>query len=152
MTQQDITVSALCAWRENRSGGAAGMTSVINVLVNRAKSRDTSVYDEALRPEQFSSMTTAGNPELGTGPNALNTADWNAFLTALSLASQAAQDLLPDITGEATLYYAPTGIGPSTKTFAIPGGNIVPFPEGWDESAVQFTTEVHGQLFFKEVR
>ena len=131
MTLQDIAVGALCAWRENRGGGAPGMQSVLNVLVNRAKARGTTVYEEVLRPYQFSSMTAPG-PEAGIGPNALNAADWSAYLAALGLAQQASEDNLPDITGGATSYYA-ASMNP---------------PPAWAASMTR-TTEIAGQIFFR---
>ena len=58
-----IAGPALCAWRENRSGGRVGMQSVLNVLANRARRDNTSMYAEAVRKLQFSSMTARGDSQ-----------------------------------------------------------------------------------------
>lgn len=127
------------------------MQSILNVLVNRATKNGTSVYEEALRPEQFSSMTTVGDPELGIGPNVLDAADWKAFLTALSLASQAAEDSLPDITGGATLYYDPAGLAHgATVPYKLPDGTMTVFPRDWNQAVVTYRCTIDGQLFFTE--
>ena len=128
MTIQDQVVGALTAWRENRGGGVAGMTSVINVLVNRATHRGTDVYTEAVRRLQFSSMTAAGDPNLILFP-ADNDPQWQE---ALTLASQASRGSLDDITGGATSYYA---LSMTT-------------PPYWAASMTK-TVEIEGQVFFK---
>ena len=128
LTEQDIAIGALCAWRENRGGGAQGMQSVINVLVNRAEQRGTSIYAEAVRRWQFSSMTAPGDPNLVLFP--LET-DFE-FETALSLMEHLQKGLLPDITGGATSYYAE-----SMKT-----------PPAW-AATMQRTCVIDGQIFFK---
>lgn len=100
MTLQDIVVGALCAWRENRGGGLIGMQSVINVLVNRAKLRHTSVYVESIRQKQFSSMTAKGDPQLVLYPME----DDSQYHDALNLMQQADKGLLEDITKGSTHY------------------------------------------------
>lgn len=151
MTIQDQVVGAICCWREARNGGTPGMQSILNVLVNRATKKHTSVYEEALRPEQFSSMTSPGDPELGIGPNALNAPDWNAFSVALSLATQAAADSLPDITGGATLYYDPKGLATGTTVpYTLPDGTVTVFPARWRQAAVTYRCTIDGQFFFSE--
>ena len=151
MTLEDQVVGALCSWKEARDGGTKGMQSILNVLVNRATKNGTSVYEEALRPEQFSSMTTPGDRQLGIGPNALDAADWKAFMLALSLASQAATDSLPDITGGATLYYDPKVLAPgSTVPYTLPDGTVTVFPAHWRQAAVAYRCTIDGQFFFSE--
>jgi hypothetical protein len=100
MTVEDIVIGALCAWRENRGGGLIGMQSVINVLVNRAKARRTSVYVEAIRQKQFSSMTAKDDPELTLFPME----DDVQFHDALNLMQQADKGLLQDLTKGSTQY------------------------------------------------
>lgn len=131
MTIQDQVIGALTCWRENRGGGAQGMQSVLNVLCNRAKARGTSVYTEAVRPKQFSSMTEPGDVNLIVFPQA-GDQEWQE---ALALAAQAAAGTLADITGGALSYYAPAG---------MPNGKA-PY---WAASMTQ-TVEVAGQLFLK---
>ncbi len=128
MTHQDIAIGALTAWRENRGGGTPGMQSVLNVLQNRATHRDTSVYHEAVRPMQFSSMTAKGDPNLTLFP-----ADGDPqWAMALILAGQMADQGLQDITGGATSYYAL-----SMKE-----------PPYWAATMTQ-TVTIAGQVFFK---
>lgn len=128
MTPQDIVIGALCAWRENRGGGRTGMQSVLNVLRNRAAARGTSIYEEAVRPWQFSSMTAKGDPQLPTWPP-VNDA---AFATALLLARESALGDLPDITGGATSYFAAS----------------MAEPPSW-ASSMEPTAEIAGQKFYR---
>jgi len=130
MTSLDIVIGALTAWRENRGGGVIGMQSVINVLVNRALKRRTSVYHECVRPYQFSSMTAHADPELVLFP-----ADNDEpFKTALALMDMASQGKLGDVTGGATFYYAVS----------------IATPPAWAKS-MQQTEIIAGQIFFREV-
>lgn len=125
MTPVDTVIGALCAWRENRGGGTQGMQSVLNVLANRAVQRKTSIYAEAVRKMQFSSMTAPGDPELTLFP-APTDPQW---IESLSLAGT---DNLEDITGGATFYYAASMRQPPT----------------WAMTMTK-TCEIEGQLFFK---
>lgn len=104
------------------------MQSVLNVLENRAKQRDTDVYTEATRHLQFSSMTSAGDPNLILYPTDID----EQWQDALTLAAQMAQGDLPDITGGATSYYAQSMVTP-------------PY---WAASMVQ-TDVIAGQVFFR---
>jgi hypothetical protein len=128
MTDADIVIGALCAWRENRHGGVQGMTSVINVLMNRAQKRNTCVYIEAVKPWQFSSLTAPGDPQLILFP----TKGDAEFQTALYLMQQADAGTLADITGAATMYYA----------------DSMATPPYW-VSSYTFTVEVQNQRFYK---
>ena len=125
------------------------MQSVANVILNRVAKRGTDVTTECLRPLQFTSMTYAKSSEIALGPNPTNTADWAAWMNALIIASQAAQDNLPDLTGGATVYYAPAGIQ-SAATITL-NGQTYPFPATWNQAALTFTTEIAKQLFFVEI-
>lgn len=128
MTLQDQFLLALTAWRENRGGGAVGMQSVMNVIINRAASRKTSPYSECVRKWQFSSITATGDPELVLWP-----ADNDAqFVTAQGLVAQAVAGTLQDITGNAKSYYAL-----SMKT-----------APAWAATMTK-TVEINGQVFFK---
>jgi N-acetylmuramoyl-L-alanine amidase len=128
MTHQDIAIGALTAWRENRGGGAPGMQSVLNVLQNRATHLGTSVYAEAVRKWQFSSMTAPGDPNLILFP-----ADADPqWAMALVLAGQMSDGVLADITGGATSYYA----------------DSMTTPPGW-AAAMTPTVEIAGQKFFR---
>lgn len=100
MTVADQFMLALTAWRENRGGGRAGMQSVINVVLNRAKRRNTTPYEECVRPWQFSSITAKDDPQLANWPTATDPA-WHE---AQNLAAEG--NGLNDITSGATNYYA----------------------------------------------
>lgn len=141
---------ALTAWRENRGGGQPGMQSVINVICNRARSRGTSPYAETIRRLQFSSITAPGSPELGLYPQP-NDVQWQQ---AIVLAASAAGGALQDITGGAVDYYAPHGLTPAQTLdakIALPDGRSFAWPAAWVQSRYQFTAEIAGQLFFREV-
>jgi hypothetical protein len=127
------------------------MQSVANVIVNRMAKRGTDATTECLRPWQFSSMTAKGDPQLSLGPDATNGPSWASWLTALSLVQEVANLNLPDITGGATLYFAPSDMAPSeTQPYTLPDGTQTVLPKEWDASKVTFTTEIKGQLFFTE--
>lgn len=141
-----IAGPALCAWRENRGGQRIGMQSILNVLANRASRDNTTLYAEAVRRLQFSSLTAPGDPELTLWPAESDP----QYAVAEQLTQQSVTGQLIDLTQGATDYYAPQQIVKSTKTFTIPGGATVPFPSGWNEGKVEFTVEIANQLFFKE--
>lgn len=102
MTQVDLISVALCAWKENRGGGSEGMQSVINIILNRAKSPKfpNTPYAVVYEYLQFSSMTYHRDPEY-----LIQAAETDpSWITALNLAKQGSN--LPDITQGATFYYA----------------------------------------------
>src|ERR1700728_553387 len=68
VTQLDVVGPSLCSWRENRGGQRTGMQSILNVLQNRAKRDNTTMYAESVKRLQFSSMTAPGDPELALWP------------------------------------------------------------------------------------
>jgi N-acetylmuramoyl-L-alanine amidase len=131
MTPQDITLIALTAWRENRGGGQPGMQSVVNVIVNRATKSGDLPFAVCTRHAQFSSISMPG-PESYLWPIQTNQADWQAWTIALSLAQEAADGTLPDITGGATSYYAAS----------------MTTPPSWAAQMTP-TVTIEGQLFFK---
>ena len=109
------------------------MQSVINVLQNRAQKRNTSLYAEAVRPVQFSSIApppslTAAQSEAAVWPVEGD----SLYAVAEQMVSQALAGELPDITGAATNYYAL-----SMKT-----------PPAWAASMTP-TVTIQGQAFFK---
>jgi len=124
----DLFIVALCAWRENRHGQTPGMQSVCNSIVNRMKTRRQTAYQVVTAPEQFSSITTAGDPQLGLYPVPTD-AQW---LEAQILAGEALQGTLEDITGGATSYYAISMAEPP-----------------WWASSMTETVIVAGQQFLK---
>jgi hypothetical protein len=145
-TAIEIAGPALCAWRENRGGGTVGMQSVLNILQNRAARDSDTLYAEAIMRLQFSSMTESGNPELTLWPMEGDA----QYVMSEQLTNHALSGELTDVTLGATDYYAPAGIT-SSKTFTLPSGQTIPFPDDWNEDAVQFTVEIAGQVFFKDV-
>lgn len=145
MRVQDQVVLALTMWRENRSGGVAGMQSIANVVTNRVHRRGSDAYAECTRALQFSSITAKGDPQLSLWPSDGDVL-WDQ---ALDLAARALAGALEDLTNGATLYYAPGGIR-SEKTYTLPDGTIVPFPAPWNPLAVHYLGEIAGHLFFAE--
>jgi hypothetical protein len=133
--------AALTAWKENRGAGTEGLTSIINVVRNRALRDGTSLYAECVKRLQFSSITATGDPELTLWPEE-NDAQWKE---ALGLA----ETELADITGGATLYYAPGSIH-SIKTIVVDEVTF-PLPQSWDLTKVVYTVSIGKQLFFKEI-
>jgi len=148
MRIEDQFLLALTMWRENRGGGSSGMQSVANVILNRAAQKATDAYTECTRRLQFSSITAPKDPELSLWPND-GDPQWEM---ALAMAELAAQGGLQDLTGGATLYYAPRGIVTRKgQTFTLPNGTSIPFPDDWNESVVEFTVEIQNQVFFKQI-
>ena len=149
MTIQDQVIGALCIWRENRGGlpQPDAMQSVINVILNRAVKHNESVYLVCTTHAQFSSISMPG-PESYLWPTETDP-QWQ---TACSLAAEAAAGTLADITGGATLYYAPHGLTAAEieGTFTLPGGTEIPWVKGWDQAAVTYTCTIAGQVFFTE--
>jgi spore germination cell wall hydrolase CwlJ-like protein len=127
MTFADQFMLSLTMWRENRGGGYDGMLSVANVIMNRAAKRDSTPYEECIRPWQFSSITAKADPELSLYPS-LTDPQWKL---AQSIALDAAAGKLNDITDGATFYYALS----------------IPEPS-WAKS-MQKTVEIKNQVFFK---
>lgn len=128
MSFGDQFVLALCAWRENRHGQEPGMQSVMNVIVNRVAKNSSSVYAEAVKFEQFSSITAPSDPQLAIWPSE-NDPQW---LLAQALSTKALSNVLPDITGGALSYVAVS---------------LEPKPR-WC-SLMTETATIAGQVFFK---
>ena len=140
MTQLEVAIPALCAWRECRGGGTAGMQSVINVLQNRARKNNTSLYIEATKYEQFTSIAppagmTAQYSEADLWPEPTNSVDWLDYGIAEFMVNKAIQGTLNDLTEGATMYYAA-----SMKE-----------PPKWDFTKLQATVEIANQKFFKVI-
>jgi hypothetical protein len=142
MTIQDQVISALTAWRECRNAGTAGLTAIINVIVNRASR--VSPYTVCTQHAQFSSISMPG-PESYLWPGDQDP----QWLEALSQAEQAAAGTLPDLTNGSTLYYAPHGIS-SNAIYKLPSGITVPFPQHWNPDVITYQAEIGNQLFFTQ--
>lgn len=118
----DEFMTALTAWRENRSGGRVGMQSVMNVIVNSARRNKSSLYKECIKSGRYSSVTEKGPEAILFG--AEDDASW--FL-AQQLAREAVLGNLPDITDNSIMYYAaslkeePYWVPFYTKTAVIAG-------------------------------
>ena len=145
MTDLDLVFLAVTSWKENRSGGTLGLTSIINVVVNRSVRDGSSCYAECVKRLQFSSITAPGDPELTLWPSESDP----QFIEAQALAQYAATGGLADLTGGAVDYYAPGSIK-TTQTIVIDGVQF-PFPQTWNEAAVRYTVTIGKQLFFVEV-
>lgn len=153
MTALSLSTPSLCSWKENRGGLRPGIQSILNVLYNRAKRDNTTMYAEAVKHimehgksvGQFSSMTTTGDPELVLWPDEGDP----QYALAEQMAQQALDGDLPDITSGSTLYFAPHSIKTS-KTFTLPDGSLIPFPEDWNPAVVKYTVTIENQVFFTE--
>lgn len=123
-----LAVLARTIWGENRSGGARGMQSVANVVVNRANNPrwwGHSVLTVCLASEQFSCWMDERAPI-----EAVTVAD-ASFRLALDIASTAIAGNLPDITMHSDSYFAASAPLPS-----------------WAKPA-KFTVEIEGQRFYR---
>jgi hypothetical protein len=109
----DVFMLALVAWREARNGGVTSMQCVMEVLISRAKAHNTTIFAQAVMPNQFSSLTSKNDPELGVWPQPAASADWNMWEAAKLLAPQVLNGSLPLLTAGA-LYYD----NPKTATSA----------------------------------
>lgn len=136
---------ALTAWRENRSGGRAGMQSVINVIQNRAAKSGETPYSVCTHPEAFSSITALGDHQASLWPKETD----QTWIDAQLLASDADDAKLPDITNGSTLYYAPAGL--TNYQMVEINGEQQRFPAGWNFAAVEYQATIANQLFFREV-
>lgn len=150
MTIEDQVLLELTAWRENRHGGREGMQSVMNVIQNRARRSTESIFELCTDPEQFTSISGNGDPELTLWPNPkeCSALDLAAFEVAQELAAEAMCGTLADITGGADLYYAPASIRKG-QTFTLPDGTAIPFPIRWNPHVVTYCCTVKDQVFFK---
>jgi hypothetical protein len=122
---------ALCLWREDRSGGAAGMTAVASVIRNRVLRDRTSYYYEVVRRLQFSSITAQGDPELVLWPVESDT----SWIAAQGIASATISGVTADTTGGATLYH----------TVAMG------FPKTWNPAKCVQTCTIQNQVYYREI-
>lgn len=130
----DQQILAMTCWGECRSGGEEGMTSVANVIVNRANNPGwwgTDIRSVCLAPEQFSCWN--GNDPNRSQMLAL-TPESPQFPLALSIADQAIAGTLVDITNSSTYYYAAS----------------MPKPPKWAIGKTPAAT-IAGQIFFNSV-
>ena len=128
MSAQSTAITALTCWRENRSGGYAGMQSVANVIVNRSRHSGASLYTECTRRLQFSSITAHNDPQLALWPIE-GDPEW---IQALQIAAAADAGELKDITLGSTNYYA---------------ASLDPVPS-W-AAEMTFTVQIAGQKFYR---
>lgn len=129
----DTEILAKTAWGENRGGGAEGMQSVINVIMNRAKKPSwwgKTAREVCLKPYQFDCW-------LENDPNfqKLLNADDGAYTEAMNLADKALSGDLADLTHGSCYYFVKT---------------MNPWPV-WARGK-QPTADIYGQLFFDNVR
>lgn len=132
MSNDDIFLSKLTAYREAANQGIAGLTAVLCVLRNRVRKNNSSYYVEATKPWQFSSISIASFGDETLGSSNLAPAELeinrlkkkinngNMFITILSkypavndpvwksldaIVKGVLSDVTPDITSGATSYY-----------------------------------------------
>jgi spore germination cell wall hydrolase CwlJ-like protein len=146
VVNQDQALTSLCLWREARGEGADGMKAVACVIRNRVKKQHTSYAIEVMRPWQFTSMTDAKDPEYRLMPDPKDP----AWADARCIAEMTIGGALADVTGGATLYWNPRGIV-SVNRFALPDGERVRFPEGWNQAKVEYSATIGRHVFLREV-
>jgi cell wall hydrolase len=105
--KRQIDILARTIWGEARGEGLRGMQAVANVIVNRANQGGwwgDSIATVALKDKQFSVWNDETEPNTVA---ALNVDDNDLqFIEAISIAKEAVEGTLPDITGGATNYHA----------------------------------------------
>lgn len=129
----DTEILAKTCWGENRGGGIDGMTSVLNVIINRSHKPSwwgKTAREVCLKPYQFDCWNE-------NDPNfqKLLDADDDAYTEALSLAKKAISGELADLTHGSCYYFAKT---------------MNPWPV-WARGK-QPTADIAGQLFFNNVK
>lgn len=152
MTDEEITLLATAAWKENRRGKIPGMISIINVVQNRVGHRNypNTLAGVIMQPKQFTSMSVKSDPEYGVNPAQSKGSDLTAWMMARGLALDAADSKLADLTHGSTLYYAPKSIV-THATITLPTGETIPFPQTWNPSKVRYKETIAGQVFFIEL-
>ena len=132
MTIQDQVVAALTCWREARGGRPQpeAMQAVMNVIQKRSAKHGESAYTVCTTHDQFTSISPPADAISADAVAWPHEAD-PQWVTALSLAEQAAAGTLADITSGSLNYYA---LG-------------IPAPY-WTASMTP-TVQIGGQAFYK---
>ena len=152
MTSAEQDLLAKVAWKENRRGGQPGMTSIINVVLNRAFKHGKTIEQIIMAPYQFTSMSVASDPEYAVDPAKSAGADLAAWGLAKNLSAVASVGQLQDITNGSTMYFSPAGMPKDQVVpYALPDGTMTVFPKHWNQNAVRFVCAIAKQLFFIEV-
>ena len=152
MTDEEQKLLATVAWKENRRGAVAGMTSIMNVVMNRAAKHGKTIEEIIMAPWQFTSMSVASDPEYAVDPVQSHGSDLLAWITAQDLALKASESTLEDSTGGSTLYFAPLGMKASeVAPYTLPDGTETVFPKRWNANAVRYSCTICQQLFFVEI-
>jgi len=101
----------LLAYGESRSEGISGMTAVVNVAMNRAEQRKTTVVTEILRRKQFSYFNNNWELVLRDLKNFNLSRDGESLKKAVLVAFKAVRGKLDNNVGEA-LFYHTTAVKP----------------------------------------
>jgi spore germination cell wall hydrolase CwlJ-like protein len=129
----DTEILAKTAYGENRSGGNDGMTSVLNVIINRSKKPawwGKTPREVCLKPWQFDCWNQ-DDPNFSK----IISADDDVYDYAMTLANKALFGELADLTNGSCYYFAKT---------------MNPWPV-WARGK-QPTADIAGQLFFNNVK
>lgn len=154
MTDKEIDLLAVCAWKENRRGGVTGMQSIINSITNRLAHHryPKTIEGVIMQPSQYTSMSVPSDPEYKLDPAKSIGADLLAWGNAQELAEQENAGVLPDLTHGATLYFSPAGMAAGTTIpYTLPNGTQTVFPKKWNPRAVRYACTICGQHFFVEL-
>lgn len=123
----NVSVAALCVWREARGESADGIRGVLHVIANRAKAGNKSWAEIVYAKWQFSSMTADRDPQLELVPKTPDP----IFEQCCELADLIFDNGEPDLTLGATHYFA----------------DYIPVPD-WAASMKQ-TIKIGHHIFFK---
>lgn len=98
----DVHSLALCAWREARGEGCAGMRAVMHTIKNRVgfPGFAHTIHDVIYGKNQFTSMSVPSDPEFNLNPDATD----QLFLSALTMAVHILTEQDFDITNGAHYY------------------------------------------------
>jgi spore germination cell wall hydrolase CwlJ-like protein len=97
----NLSVTALCLWREARGEGTDGMQAVAHVIANRAKSSGKSWAQTVYAKLQFSSMTYGQDPQLCNVPSSSDP----QFAECCAIVDAVAAGTDSDLTNGATNYF-----------------------------------------------
>lgn len=134
--QTDVDNSALCAWKEARGEGQAGMRAVLHVIFNRAGAEGfpKTIHDVIYQKNAFTSMSVSTDPEFNLEPAAADPQMSFCMLTA----PQVLSGVDVDLTGGAHFYLAP-----AEATSGWFFRNVVQDPENHP-----FTVQIGRQRFY----
>jgi spore germination cell wall hydrolase CwlJ-like protein len=132
---QDISIVALCVWKESRGDGQLGMKAVLDVIYNRARDWNKTLHEIVYAKNQFTSMSVPSDPEFNFEPQPGDM----AYQFAQGITRSMLESGMGDITNGAHYYD-----NPKTATSGWFVDNIVK-----DTVNHPFTVTIGKQNFYK---